>query len=50
LIIFIIPVFLGSGFRLFKDGQPGQNLRLVSEKTFKTRLVQLHYVKFIKII
>ncbi|MDX2301472.1 MAG: dihydrofolate reductase family protein [Microscillaceae bacterium] len=41
--ISIIPVFLGEGIRLFKDGRPEQNLKLVSTQLFDTGLVQLHY-------
>ncbi|MES2240703.1 MAG: dihydrofolate reductase family protein [Bacteroidota bacterium] len=42
-IISVIPVFLGNGTRLFKDGRPEQQLELVSTKTFDTGLTQLHY-------
>lgn len=42
-IISVIPVFLGSGIRLFKDGRPELNLELVDSKQFVTGLVQLHY-------
>lgn len=42
-IISLIPVFVGSGTRLFKDGRPGENLELISVKNFDTGLVQLHY-------
>lgn len=41
--ISIIPIFLGEGIRLFKDGRPEQNLKLVSTLLFDTGLVQLHY-------
>lgn len=44
LIVSIIPVLLGDGTRLFKDGRPKQALRLVSGKTFEKGLAQLHYV------
>lgn len=43
LIISIIPVLLGGGTRLFKDGRPEQLLELITEKTFETGLIQLHY-------
>ncbi len=43
LIISIIPVLLGNGTRLFKDGRPEQMLELLSAKTFDTGLTQLHY-------
>ena len=42
-IISIVPIFVGSGTRLFKDGRPEQLLELVSIKTFDTGLTQLHY-------
>jgi len=43
IIISIIPVLLGGGTRLFKDGRPEQHLELVSVKSFDTGLVQLSY-------
>jgi dihydrofolate reductase len=43
LIISIVPILLGSGTRLFKDGRPEQTLKLVSSKQFPLGLVQLHY-------
>src|SRR5690554_48928 len=42
LIISVIPVLLGSGTRLFKDGRPEQRLEFLSAKTFETGLAQLH--------
>lgn len=42
-IISVIPVLVGSGTRLFKDGRPEQQLELVLTKTFDTGLIQLHY-------
>ena len=42
-IISIVPVLLGDGIRLFKDGRPEQQLELVNSKTFDTSLTQLHY-------
>lgn len=42
-IISIIPVLLGDGTRLFKDGRPEQTLDFISAKTFETGLTQLHY-------
>jgi dihydrofolate reductase len=42
-IISVIPVLVGSGTKLFKDGRPEQNLRLIRVKTFDTGLTQLHY-------
>lgn len=44
-IISVIPVFLGAGTRLFKNGLPQQKLELISSKSFETGLVQLHYKK-----
>lgn len=43
LIISVIPVLLGGGTRLFKDGRPEQSLEFITAKTFSTGLVQLHY-------
>lgn len=42
-IISVIPVLLGSGTKLFKDGRPEQRIELVTTKTFETGLTQLHY-------
>jgi dihydrofolate reductase len=42
-IISVVPVLLGSGTRLFKDGRPEQQLELVRAKSFDTGLTQLHY-------
>ncbi|WP_343625993.1 dihydrofolate reductase family protein [Flavobacterium lindanitolerans] len=41
--ISVIPVLLGNGTRLFKDGRPEQILEFVKAKTFDTGLTQLHY-------
>ncbi|TDQ79521.1 dihydrofolate reductase family protein [Sphingobacterium yanglingense] len=43
LTISVIPILLGNGTRLFKDGRPEQLLELVHAKTFDTGLVQLYY-------
>lgn len=43
LIISVIPILLGGGIRLFKDGRPEQQLKMLSAKTFDSGLVQLHY-------
>jgi dihydrofolate reductase len=43
MIISTIPILLGEGTRLFKDGRPEQRLDLVSSKTFDSGLVQAHY-------
>jgi dihydrofolate reductase len=42
-IISVIPIFLGEGIRLFKDGRTEAKLMLVNCKSFKKGLVQLHY-------
>lgn len=42
-IISVIPVLVGNGTRLFKDGRPEQQLELLTAKTFDTGLTQLHY-------
>ena len=42
-IISIVPILLGNGTRLFKDGRPEQMLEFVNAKTFETGLTQLHY-------
>jgi len=42
-IISIIPILVGNGTRLFKDGRPEQQLELLNTKTFDTGLTQLHY-------
>ncbi len=43
LIISVVPVLLGDGIRLFKDGRPEQVLEFIEAKTFDTGLVQLQY-------
>lgn len=43
LTISVIPVLLGYGTRLFKDGRPEQALEFVTAKAFETGLTQLHY-------
>ena len=47
-IISIIPVLVGNGTKLFKDGRPEQILELISTKQFDTGLTQLHYKRAIK--
>jgi dihydrofolate reductase len=42
-IISVIPVLVGNGTRLFKDGRPEQILEFLTTKTFETGLTQLHY-------
>ncbi len=43
MIISIIPVVLGGGKRLFKEGLPMQQLHLLYSRNFKSGLVQVHY-------
>ena len=43
LIVSIVPVLLGNGTRLFKDGNSEKLLQLIEVKTFDTGLAQLHY-------
>lgn len=43
MTISVVPVLLGNGIRLFKDGRPEQVLELVRSNTFDTGLVQLNY-------
>lgn len=42
-IISIIPVLVGNGIRLFKDGRPELKLELISTRQFETGLTQLYY-------
>lgn len=42
-IISVIPVLLGKGIHLFKEGRSKQNLSLLSAKSFPSGLEQLHY-------
>lgn len=42
-IISVIPILLGNGKRLFKEGIPEQKLEFITVKTFDTGLIQLHY-------
>lgn len=45
LIISIIPILLGDGIALFKNGRPEAPLKLLEARTFDTGLVQLHYAR-----
>jgi len=45
IIISIIPIMLGDGVSLFKDGRPELKLRLIDTKQFEKGLVQLHYTR-----
>lgn len=42
-IITIIPVFLGDGIHLFKEGRPKQDLTLLKSESYKNGAVQLWY-------
>lgn len=42
-IISVIPILLGDGIKLFKDGRAKQTLELISAKQFDKGLTQLHY-------
>ena len=42
-IISVIPILLGDGIKLFKNGRPKQTLELVLTKQFDKGLTQLHY-------
>ena len=42
-IISVIPILVGNGIKLFKDGRPEQKLELISAKHFDKGLTQLHY-------
>ncbi len=42
-IISVVPVLLGNGTRLFKDGRLEQLLEFVNAKTYDTGLAQLYY-------
>ncbi len=41
--ISIIPVILGEGIRLYRDGSPEHKLNLIDSKHFNSGLTQLHY-------
>jgi dihydrofolate reductase len=42
-IISVVPVMLGDGIRLFRDGRPEIKIQLTESKKFKSGLIQLHY-------
>lgn len=42
-IISVIPILVGNGTKLFKDGRPELKLDLISTKQFDKGLTQLHY-------
>lgn len=41
--ISVIPILLGDGIRLFRDGRPEQELKFIDSKHFDKGLVQIHY-------
>lgn len=43
MTISIIPILLGGGIRLFKDGRPQQHFELVHTNSYETGLVQMTY-------
>lgn len=43
MVISNLPILVGDGIRLFKDGRPEQLLELAGVKSYDTGLVQLHY-------
>ncbi|MEM6841005.1 MAG: dihydrofolate reductase family protein [Bacteroidota bacterium] len=43
LILSVIPILVGDGTKLFKNGRPEQELELISSKNYDSGLVQLHY-------
>lgn len=43
IIISIVPILLGDGVRLFRDGFDEQILGLVQVKSYEKGLVQMHY-------
>jgi len=43
MIISVLPILVGNGTKLFKDGRPEQKLELISTKQFEKGLTQLHY-------
>lgn len=43
MIISIIPILLGEGIKLFKDGRPENKLKLLESKGFEKGLVQVRY-------
>jgi dihydrofolate reductase len=42
-IISVVPILVGEGIRLFKDGRPELPLQLIAATSFDTGLVQMHY-------
>ncbi len=44
-IIFIFPILLGDGTRLFRSGRPEEHLKLVDTHAYQKGIVKVHYVK-----
>jgi dihydrofolate reductase len=44
-IISFIPILLGEGIRLFRTGRPEMKLELIKAHSYKSGLVQVHYVR-----
>lgn len=44
-IISVVPIILGDGVRLFKDSGREVRLKLMNTRSYKSGLVQLHYIK-----
>ena len=47
-IISVIPILVGDGIKLFKEGRPELQLELVLVKSFEKGLTQLHYKRLEK--
>ncbi|MBI1306719.1 MAG: dihydrofolate reductase [Bacteroidetes bacterium] len=43
LIISVVPILLGDGVRLFKDGRNLQKVELISSRSFSSGMVQQHW-------
>ena len=48
LVISIVPYMLGGGVKLFSDGRPEQNLKLLKSVAFSSGLLQLWYSPYDK--
>jgi dihydrofolate reductase len=47
-IISVIPILVGNGTKLFKDGRPEKKIEFVSVKSFEKGLTQLHYKRAVQ--
>jgi dihydrofolate reductase len=43
MIIFFMPIMVGTGTRLFRDGIPEKRVYLVTAKAYETGVVRVHY-------